>query len=66
MLKELVIAALIFSIILISGCIQQQAPTPSEGQVVQAEDQAMEQIEQEIDQAIENIDLTDIENSLEI
>ena len=55
MIKEFFIVFLILSIVFISGCIQ---PEASESTL---EDEAVDQIEQEMEEAVENIDLGDIE-----
>jgi outer membrane murein-binding lipoprotein Lpp len=62
MLKKMLILGVILSVVLVSGCVQQDGT----GQLTdkQIEDQAAGQLEQELDQAIEDIDLSDLESSI--
>lgn len=59
MIKEFFIVFLVLSLVFISGCVQQETPTGAA-----LEDQAVEEIEQEMEQAIEDVTMEDIENTL--
>lgn len=59
MWKEIIVICLLLSVVFISGCVQTE---PSVNSTVEA--QAMDQIEQEMEDAIENIDMEDIESLL--
>jgi len=68
MLKRLIVVGILISVILVSGCIQQetQGEKTTESKVTssQIEEQANTLIEQELEEATQNIDVGDIENSL--
>ena len=68
MLRQILILGLILSVVLVSGCVQDNHGTApgTTGQLTdkQIEDQAVPQMEQEINQATDNIDLSDLENSI--
>jgi len=59
-MKHFLIIFLILSLVLISACVQQE--TALTGAAL--EEQAVEEIEQEMEQAIEDITMEDIENAL--
>ncbi len=58
MIKEFFVIFLILSLVFTSGCVQ-TAPTGAA-----LEDQAIEEVEQELEQAIQDISMEDIENAL--
>ena len=69
-MKSLMIILLVFSVILVSGCVESPEGT-TEGTIGESpvtgsmtEGQALETIEQEMEQAIENINISDIEDAL--
>ena len=60
MMKHFLIIFLILSVVLISACVQQETiPTGAA-----LEEQGIEEIEQEMEQAIEDVTMEDIENAL--
>jgi PBP1b-binding outer membrane lipoprotein LpoB len=61
MIKQAFVILLILSAVLISGCVQ----TDTEDQTTaDAEDQAVNALEQELEQATENMTVEDVENTL--
>jgi len=66
MLRQLFVLGILLSVILVSGCTQTTPSGETGGGLTekQIEDQAMQQIEQELDQAVQDLDLSDIENSI--
>jgi outer membrane murein-binding lipoprotein Lpp len=60
MWKQMLVIGLILSVVFVSGCVQTGQTTVS----TEAENQAADQIEQEMEQAIEDLDLDEIENLL--
>ena len=60
MIKHFLIIFLILSVVLISACVQQET-TPTGAAL---EEQAIEEIEQEMEQAVEDVTMEDIENAL--
>jgi outer membrane lipoprotein-sorting protein len=58
MIKQFFVILLILSLVFISGCVQ---TAPTEASV---EEQAIQEIEQEMEQAIEDVTMEDIENAL--
>lgn len=60
MIREILIIFLILSVVFIAGCIQTET-TPSGAAL---EDEAVQQIEQEMEEAVEDMTLEDIENAL--
>lgn len=75
MLKQAFVIAVLLSMVLISGCVQQKAPSANNGNQIQQpspsqqqaqgiEDQAANMIEQEMENAIGNMSVDDIENSI--
>lgn len=67
---RIVLALLLISIILASGCVDRAGETGATTTTLpgvtgaMTEDQALNEIEQEMESAIENISIEDIENSL--
>ena len=59
-MKHFLIIFLILSVVLISACVQ-QVTTPTGAAL---EEQAIEEIEQEMEQAVEDVTMEDIENAL--
>ena len=60
MIREFLIVFLILSVVFIAGCVQTE--TSPSGAVL--EDEAVQQIEQEMEEAVEDMTLEDIENAL--
>ena len=61
MIKEFFIVFLILSLVFISGCVQTETTQPTGAAL---EEQAVQEVEQEMEQAIEDISMEDIENAL--
>lgn len=62
--SALVLVVLVAAIV-ISGCVQEPAGPPTGGLTEkQAEDQALQTLEQEMDEAIEGMTMEDLENEL--
>ncbi|MCD6477987.1 MAG: hypothetical protein J7K87_03215 [Candidatus Aenigmarchaeota archaeon] len=66
MIKEFALIGLLISVIFISGCVSQGKTGTAESQITapSLENQADNAIEQELDEAVNNITVSDIENSI--
>ncbi len=67
MLKELFVVFILASVILFSGCVKQETTILEEDitpAMESSEEEAINELEQEIEKAIENMSMDDIENSL--
>lgn len=64
-----VLAVMLMATLMISGCVQQAPPSggpPTTGKLTQeqAEQQAMNELENELDEAVGNVTLENLENEL--